>query len=213
VPTISRAAARLFVLTLVSAPVYGQVPTPTVAKIASEAPGTPGRNYPFFSTDIRLANYGYVEEEFFYEGTANTYSSPPPGQDADLTKSGIGYRSRLLVRRPSQASRFNGVAIVEWLNVTNGYDTDVLWLYEKEFFIREGYAWIGVSVQDGGVSRPPHGIKVWSPGRYGRLDLTGAGAVTDASLNFDIFAQAGAAVRHVPAVLGGLTPRYVIASG
>ena len=188
-------------------------PTPKVTKIASERPGTPGRNYPFFSTDIVLSNFGYVEEEFFYEGTANTYATPEFGKNAEITKDGIPFRSRIIVRRPGTQARFNGVAIVEWLNVTNGYDTDVLWLYQKEFFIREGYAWIGVSAQDGGVSRVPNGIKVWSPGRYGSLDLTGGGTVTDASLNFDIYSQAGAAVRHVPAVLGGLRVRQVIAAG
>ena len=189
------------------------VPTPKVMRPLAEPPGTPGRNYPFFATDVVLADYGYVEEEFFYEGTANTYSAPEPGKNAEITKSGIPYRSRLIVRRPAAQSRFNGIAFVEWLNVTNGYDTDVLWLYQKEFLVREGYAWIGVSAQDGGLSREPNGIKVWSPNRYGTLDLTAGGTVTDASLNFDIFSQAAAAVRHVPSVLGGLRLTHVIAAG
>ena len=209
-----RLTALLWLACLV--PVSGaaaDVPTPRVTKVASATPGTPGRNYAFFSTDIVLSNFGYVEEEFFYEGTANTYSAPAFGANAEVTKSGIPFRSRMLVRRPSTQARFNGVVIVEWLNVTNGYDTDVLWLYQKEFFIREGYAWVGVSAQDGGVSREPNGLKVWSPARYGRLDLTAGGTVTDASLNFDIYAQAGAAVRHVPEVLGGLKLKYVIAAG
>ena len=189
------------------------VPTPKVTRPPADPPGTAGRNYPFFATDVVLADYGYVEEEFFYEGTANTYSAPELGRNAEITKSGIPYRSRLIVRRPSAQSRFNGIAFVEWLNVTNGYDTDVLWLYQKEFLVREGYAWIGISAQDGGLSRAPNGIKVWSPKRYGTLDLTGGGTVTEASLNFDIFSQAGAAVRHVPAVLGGLRLTHVIAAG
>jgi hypothetical protein len=204
----------LFVaLFLVPAVANADVPTPVVTKIPSDKPGTPARNYPFFSTDIVLANYGYVEEEFFFDGKANTYTTPEFGKNAEITASGIPYRSRLLVRRPAQASRFNGVVLVEWVNVTNGYDTDVLWLYQKEFLIREGYAWVGVSVQDGGVSRPPNGIKVWSPARYGSMDLNGGGKVTDASLNFDIYSQAAAAVRRVPEVLGGLRPSLVIAGG
>jgi len=190
-----------------------QVPAPNVTKLASDKPGTASRNYPFFATDVVLSNYGYVEEEFFFDGLANTYTTPEFGKDAAIATSGIPFRSRLLVRRPASQARFNGVVIVEWLNVTNGYDTDVLWLYQKEFFIREGYAWVGVSVQDGGVSRPPNGIKVWSPARYGSIDLTGGGKVTDASLNFDIFSQAGTAVRNVPVVLGGLRPALVIAGG
>ena len=173
------------------------VPTPKVMRPVAEPPGTPGRNYPFFATDVVLADYGYLEEEFFYEGTANTYSAPEPGKNAEITKSGIPYRSRLIVRRPVDQSRFNGIAFVEWLNVTNGYDTDVLWLYQKEFLVREGYAWIGVSAQDGGLSREPNGIKVWSPNRYGTLDLTAGGTVTDASLNFDVFSQAAEKVARI----------------
>lgn len=178
-----------------------------------ERPGTPGRNYPFFSTDIVLANYGYVEEEFFFEGTANTYSTPASGTAAEVVTSGTPYRSRLFVRRPTDPRRFNGVVIVEWFNVTNGYDVDVLWLYQKEFFLREGYAWVGVSAQNVGVSRPPNGLKVWSPKRYGSLDVDGAGKVPGDALSYDIYSQAAAAIRQVKAVLGGLTPTHVMAAG
>lgn len=196
----------LLVPLIASAAPRADVPTPKVTKVAG-----PGR--PFFATDIVLKNFGYVEEEFFYEGQANTYSAPEFGKNAEITKSGIPFRSRLLVRRPAQQSRFNGVVVVEWLNVTNGYDTDVLWLYQKEFFIREGYAWVGVSAQDGGMSRSPNGPKIVNPKRYASVDLTAGGRVTDASLNFDIYSQAGSAVKHVPEVLGGLKHTTVIAAG
>jgi hypothetical protein len=207
------AASLVAIAALSGAPVGADMPVPKVTKVPADKPGSPGRNYPFFSTDIVLANYGYVEEEFFYEGTANTYSAPEAGRNAEITKSGIPFRSRLLVRRPAAQKHFNGIVFVEWFNVTNGYDTDVLWLYQKEFLIREGYAWVGVSAQDGGVSRAPNGIKVWSPKRYGSLDLTAGGTVTDASLNFDIYSQAGVAVRNVPAVLGGMKFTHLIAAG
>jgi hypothetical protein len=190
-----------------------QVPTPDVIRVPGDISGTPSRNYPFFATDIVLSNFGYVEEEFFFAGTAKTYAIPEAGGTADVATTGTAYRSRLLVRRPGNQARFNGVVIVEWLNVTNGYDTDVLWLYQKEFFLREGYAWVGVSAQGAGVSRAPHGLKVWSPSRYGSLDVDGAGAVTGDALGYDIFSQAAAAVRRVPEVMGGLRPQLVLAAG
>lgn len=216
----SRLAAAL-TLTLIATAVptralmtfHADVPTPKVVKMPGEMPSATNRNHPFFATDIVLKNFGYVEEEFLYSGTGNTYSTPEFGKNAEVTKSGIPFTSRIIVRRPATQSRFNGTVVVEWLNVTNGYDTDVLWLYQKEFFIREGYAWVGVSAQDGGVSREPNGIKVWNPSRYAKLDLTAGGTVTDASLNFDIYSQAGTAVRNVPEVLGGLKYKYVIAAG
>jgi len=204
-----------FTLTLVAAVAHlrAEVPTPKVTKLSGETPSATNKNHPFFATDIVLKNFGYVEEEFLYSGTGNTYSTPEFGKNAEVVKSGIPFTSRIIVRRPATQARFNGIAVVEWLNVTNGYDTDVLWLYQKEFFIREGYAWIGVSAQDGGVSREPNGIKVWNPTRYAKLDLTAGGTVTDASLNFDIYSQAGAAVKRVPEVLGGLTMKLMIAAG
>jgi hypothetical protein len=190
-----------------------QAPTPAVIGVPGDTPGVPSRNHPFFATDIVLDNFGYLEEEFFFDGTAKTYTMPAIGSDAEVATTGTPYRSRLLVRRPASQARFNGVVIVEWLNVTNGYDTDVLWLYQKEFFLREGYAWVGVSAQGVGVSRPPNGLKVWNPSRYGSLNVDGHGTVTGDALGYDIYTQAGAAVRNVPAVLGGLRPQMVIAAG
>jgi hypothetical protein len=190
-----------------------QTQTPAVIRVPGDTPGAASRNHPFFATDIVLGNFGYLEEEFFFDGTAKTYTMPPIGSNAEVATTGTPYRSRLLVRRPASQARFNGVVIVEWLNVTNGYDTDVLWLYQKEFFLREGYAWVGVSAQGVGVSRPPNGLKVWSPSRYGSLNVDGHGTVTGDALGYDIYTQAGAAVRNVPEVLGGLRPQMVIAAG
>jgi hypothetical protein len=217
VPTSAARVAVAFVVALVTALVAtgasAQVPTPDVVRVAADTAGTPGRNYPFFSTDIVLSNFGYTEEEFFYSGTANTYTTPEFGRDAEVATSGTPYRSRLLVRRPTSQARFNGVVIVEWLNVTNGYDTDVLWLYQKEFLLREGYAWVGVSAQGAGLSRSPNGIKLWSPSRYGTLNVDGNGTIPGDALGYDIYSQAGAAVRRVSAVLGGLQPALVFAAG
>ncbi len=210
---VARTVVAVLIIVASAAGASAQVPTPEVVRVAGEKPGTPGRNYPFFSTDIVLSNFGYVEEEFFYTGTANTYTTPEFGRDAEIATSGTPYRSRLLVRRPASQARFNGVVIVEWLNVTNGYDTDVLWLYQKEFLLREGYAWVGVSAQSAGLSRSPNGIKLWSPSRYGTLDVDGNGTVAGDALGYDIYSQAGAAVRRVPAVLGGLQPALVLAAG
>ena len=36
-------------------------------------------------------------------------------------------KTRLLVRRPTDPAKFNGIAIVEWVNVTNGYDVEIHW--------------------------------------------------------------------------------------
>jgi Alpha/beta hydrolase domain len=200
------------------------VPVPVViGPLASDPPGTLGRNYPFFATDMVLADFGYVEEEFFFDGLANRYNAPNPSggtgnnaasaPTADIVSTGHTFRSRMLVRRPADTSRFNGVVVVEWLNVTNGFDTDVHWLYQKEFFLRAGYAWVGVSAQNAGLSNQPNGIKNWSPARYGTLNVNAGGTLTGDVLSYDIYSQAAQAIRSVPVVMGGLPVQMVIAIG
>ena len=202
----------------------GVVPTPSViGPIPSDVPGSPDHNYPFFSTDMVLSDFGYVEQEFFFDGTANRYDAPAPSggignnaasaTTANIVASGYPYRSRLLVRRPVDPARFNGVVVVEWLNVSNGYDTDVHWLYQKEFFLRAGYAWVGVSAQNAGLSNQPNGLKNWSPLRYGTLNVNANGTLTGDVLSYDIYSQAAQAIKSVPAVMGGLSVQMLIAIG
>ena len=54
------------------------VPNPTITGPipATVTPGDPSRDYPFFATDVNLAQYGYVEQEYFMQGTANQYTTP-----------------------------------------------------------------------------------------------------------------------------------------
>ena len=54
---------------------------------------------------------------------------------------------------------------------------------------------------------------MWSPARYGTLDVTNGGKISGDALAADIYSQAGTAVRRVPAILGGLKPTHVIAAG
>jgi len=200
------------------------VPTPSVTgPLTSDPPGSPGHNYPFFSTDMVLSDFGYVEQEFLFDGTANRYDAPAPSggignnaasaTTANIVSSDHPFRSRMLVRRPIDPARFNGVVVVEWLNVTNGYDTDVHWLYQKEFFLRAGYAWVGVSAQNAGLSNLPNGLKNWSPARYGTLNVNAGGTLTGDVLSYDIFSQAAQAIRSVPAVMGNLPVQMVLAIG
>jgi hypothetical protein len=54
------------------------VPNPVVTgPIASVGvPGSPARNYTYFSSNHDLEAAGYVEEEYFIEGIANRYNTP-----------------------------------------------------------------------------------------------------------------------------------------
>jgi hypothetical protein len=204
VKTNSAALASALVFSALSA--AAEVPHPIVSgPIASTAvPGDASHNYIFFSSNHELAVNGYVEEEYFIEGTANTYSTPAGATGSVLT-SNNPYKTRIVVRRPADRARFNGTVLIEWSNVTNGFDAENLWFFSWEHVLRSGYAWVGVSAQKVGVDR----LKSWNPGRYGTLNISTDG------LAYDAFAQAGQAIRHPIGidVLGGLKPKTFLATG
>jgi len=187
------------------------VPAPTATgPIASVAIGDASHDYPFFASFVDLKARGWVEEEFFIEGTASRYTIQ--GQEsAAVRDSGHPYKTRLLVRRPATAGAFTGTVVVEWNNVTAGRDLDIDWFQSYEHFIRSGYAWVGVTPQRVGVEA----LKVWNEKRYGTLDVTHGGAVSNDDLSYDVFAQAAQAIRTPGRVnvLGGLRPARIFATG
>jgi hypothetical protein len=206
------ATFSLFVLPVVTA----EVPNPTViGPIPVNAPpGDPYHDYTFFTPIEDLSSYGYVQEEFFIEGTACRYNTPSL-QTGSVIDCDHPYKTRIVVRRPISAKRFNGTVLLEWQNVTAGYDLDAHWGSSWEHFMRSGYAWIGVSAQHVGVDGVPYGLKNWSPVRYGTLDVTAGGSFTSDQLSFDIFAQAAQAVRSPEGIdpMGGLKAKGIFAIG
>jgi hypothetical protein len=80
---------------------------------------TPSHDYPQLATQPDIASQRYVEEEYFFEGTATRYSTPPLATGG-VVSTGHPYKTRMIVRRPASAERFNGIVVVEWVNVTAG---------------------------------------------------------------------------------------------
>jgi hypothetical protein len=179
----------------------------------TSAPGDPGHGYPFLATDYNLAGHGYVEEEFFLSGEVTRYAANG-ATDATVISTGHDYTTRIVVRRPVEPADFNGTVIAEWYNVSNQWDQEVDWFQTHEHLVREDYAWVGVSAQRAGVHSAT-GLRAWSPDRYGSLDLTDGGTVTDDTLSWDVFSQAVQAVRSPTGVapLGPLDAERVIATG
>lgn len=190
------------------------LPLPSVAVTGPIVLTTPVRDpahgYPYNATPMDLAKHGYVEEEFFIEGQANAYNTPP-GQTGSVKDTGHPFKTRIVVRRPRSASKFNGTVIVEWYNVSQGHDGEYDWFQSVEHVVRAGYAWVGVSNQRVGVNS----LKEWSPTRYGTLDVTDGGKITDDLLSYDIFTAAAVAIRGKGSadVLGGLKAARLIAIG
>jgi hypothetical protein len=201
---------------LLAGPSLAVVPNPTVTgPIPPNAtPGDPSHDYPFLATDVDLASYGYVEEEYFIDGLANRYNTPALATGT-IIDGNHPYRTRIIVRRPAAAEDFNGTVLLEWLNVTAGYDIEVHWLLSREHVLRSGYAWVGVSAQRVGVHQAGTGLRSWSPVRYGTLDVTKGGTIVNDALSYDIFSQAAQAVRSPGAVdpMGGLPVQRLFAIG
>ncbi|MFI9007516.1 alpha/beta hydrolase domain-containing protein [Actinosynnema sp. NPDC053489] len=179
---------------LVVGPLPGTVPGDRLAERIEDT-------YPFFATTDDLASAGYVEQEFHLSGTADAHAA-----DGTQLATAVPYATRVIVRRPARTREFSGTTLVEWQNVTAGYDLDALW--NAESVVRAGHAWVGVSAQRVGVDQ----LRAWSPARYGALDVTGGGRFTADELSYDVFTQAGRAVAS-GAVLGGLRTRTLLAVG
>jgi hypothetical protein len=157
------------------------VPAPTVTG--------PIGGQPAALSAVDLGRHGYVEEEFFVEGTARAYE--PVGALAQdgrwnvQTATTAPYRTRVLVRRPKDPAKFNGVVEVEWLNVSGGLDAAPDWGLGNAELLRSGSAWVGVSAQSVGVNSLKN-----DPARYGTLDHPGD------AYSYDIYSQVGAALRR-----------------
>jgi len=206
--------APFFALVLVSA-VSAEVPTPTI-----EGPITGPGSIFLQSTSFDLGQVGYMEEEYFISGTASAYTTTAPlgldGRWSVTPGDTAPYKTRIVVRRPIDAQKFNGTVVLEWLNVTLGLDAAVDWTFAHTELIRDGFAWVGVSAQYAGVeggggivSGAGQPLKTVNPGRYGSLSHPGD------SFSYDMFSQAVLAIRAQsgPNVLGDLKRERVIATG
>ena len=103
------------------------------------------------------------------EGTARSYvptvnfAETRNGQwDATPTGPTAPYKVRLLVERPRDPARFNGMVIVEWFNVSAQMDGG-MFSSLGEWFMEQGYAYVGVSAQVAGVTH----LRRYNADRYG----------------------------------------------
>lgn len=158
-----------------------------------------------------LDQYGFTEREFIISGLARKFKGAGTlGSDgkwtASVVSSNTPYNTMMIVRRPTDPAKFNGIVIVEWLNVSTGYPLDVDWGMAHEAILREGYAYVGVNVQKVGIQ----GVQKLSA--YG--SRYAAGSIPDDDISYDILSQTGQALRDQSAlILGGLQPQKLIASG
>jgi len=165
-----------------------------------------------------LSDVGYEDAEYFLSGTAVSFTNlselgsdglweVEPGETAD-------YKTRIVVHRPLDATKFSGTVIVEWLNVSSGFDIPPSWGAGHVEIYRSGHAWVGVSAQlvgiegrEGGLA--PLYLKAVNPPRYVELNHPGD------SFSYDMFSQVSELLRKPQDVdvLAGLSAEYLLAMG
>jgi hypothetical protein len=178
--------------------------------------------HPVFSLGtFDLATLHYVVQEFLLSGDAVSYQAvgaqSNDGRWNVKSDQRSPFTTRLVVIRPEDPAQFNGTVVVEWLNVSAGTDVSPDWSYTHRELIRQGYAYVGVSAQKGGIDGG--GMTVGIPGllpikkadpqRYAQLNHPGD------AFAYDIYAQAAGAIRHSrrSRLLGPLIPKHVLATG
>tara|TARA_R110001592_G_scaffold363371_1_gene685449 strand:+ start:50187 stop:51701 length:1515 start_codon:yes stop_codon:yes gene_type:complete len=191
---------------------------PIANPVLSLPPDVGGIN--LLAENFDLQEVGYQQSEYFLEGTASAYTNLN-----ELTADGLWevevaseaeYKTRIVVNRPIDAADFSGDVLIEWLNVTAGFETPPSWGTGQLEMRRGGAVWVGVSAQIVGIEGSPSGglplplyLKAVDPERYGTLLHPGD------SFSYDIFSQVAQAIRKPEGIdpLDGLTPQKLIAYG
>ena len=126
-----------------SGPAFLSISTPTV-----EDPPDEG-SFSLLANSFELSEVGYEAQEYFLSGTASSFTNL-----SELTTDGMwqgeaadeaDYITRIVVHRPIDPSAFSGTAVVEWLNVTSGFDIPPSWGAGHVELYRSGHVWVGVS--------------------------------------------------------------------
>jgi Alpha/beta hydrolase domain len=158
------------------------VPNPTVVPVAADA----GMGK-IFDQQAGLNDYNYAIDEFFFSGT-----SP------------VSYTTRMVVKKPKDPAKFSGTVFVEWYNVSGQIDYAVIWANSREYFMREGHVFIGVSAQQVGANA----LKNIDADRYASINHPGD------TYADDIFSQAAVAIRtQSDVLLGQCMPVHAVIAG
>lgn len=124
-------------------------------------------SYPFITAvnACHLADHGYTEDEYFMTGTANIYEEPEPNKLVVSTPD-APYTTRLLIRRPTDVSKFSGNVVIEVLNASANMDIDRDWILMWKHIVRHGDIYIGITSKGHVVDA----LKKFDPVRYADIN-------------------------------------------
>jgi len=144
---------------------FGATPVPksTLVPVTADS-------FPFLAANrnlqpLDLKKLGYAEEEFIVSGSANVYDWAADGSISVKTPD-APYATRILVRHPSDRSKFSGTVVVELMNTARRFDWSMMWGYAHDYFIEHGDAWVGITMP-GAIQ----GLQKFNPTRYAALSF------------------------------------------
>lgn len=188
-----------------------------VPKLTGPIPVT-ADSYPFLTASrvfqpLDLQKAGYVEEEFIVSGTANVYDWNPDGS-LTVKSANAPYSTRILVRRPANAAKFSGHAIVELLNPARRFDWAMMSGYSRDSWMERGDAWVGITMPGSvgslhkfnAVRYPSLAFANPNPSESCQAGRGGPSTSPDEDgLRWDMISQVGAALKNG----AGLNAKYL----
>ncbi len=121
-------------------------------------------SHPFLGAAAAMAKAGYVEEEYFLSGSANTYDWTGKGHGVKVIAGPGKYVTRILVRRPRDAAKFGGNVEVTVLNASLNVDLGGPTDFAR--MAKQGDVWIGITTKAVTVNA----LKKFDAARYAPLD-------------------------------------------
>jgi hypothetical protein len=176
---------------------------------------TGGNGQPQTAAVHNIERRGYTEQEYTVAGTARPEAREialfADSENPELPEDDTRYKTRILVYRPEDDSKFNGTVLIDWMNVTQQRDAPVTWINSFEYLMREGYAVVLLSAQRAGVENSSTGrnLKSWDSERYNELNHPGD------AYSYDILSQTAQGLKREATgdPLEGLNVESVLAAG
>jgi hypothetical protein len=144
----------------------------------------------------QLSAADYLEEELVVRGTADLYSYDASWNTV-LRRSDVPYTTRLLVRKPRDAQRATGDAVIEPLHPAG--DMASAWPRTGRTILREGFTWVGVTQDVFGL----RALKGSDAERYAELE------VPEPGLGFDMLARIATWLRGSSSPVSGIARLFM----
>ncbi len=158
-----RLAAWLAVASALAAAETVSVPRVTALPVTADSRPLLAADHTMAPENLSAA--GYTEAEFLVSGAANVYDWAADGA-VTVKIPGAPYTGRILVRHPTDRSKFSGTVVVEIMNPTRRFDWSMMWGYLHEHLMEHGDAWVGITMP-GSVA----GLQKFNPARYAALSF------------------------------------------